>query len=312
MKNFKFTLMFFILSVFSFSNTSMAQGDETDTFNLVKQESGHYTFSAKINDGIEATFFLESAIHILLIDSLFAFNNQESLNLEFIKNAHNQKMNLGGKKYNITHKAKGIVNISNNTSYQGEIFLLSNYKSTHEIAIPIQKLYTNSNHERSIVKVDLANGILQIISHEQLTAEKHKYVKEKMNFDNYLNMPAIKTDLKIIDKGKTRTLNGNFNLDLGNGSLLYLCKQNKSVQEFLKANADIKLRYGFNKKREIIAKVIVPKKCILCNLKFKNGIIGITNALPLFTTEGLIGIKFFEKTIAIFDFSKSDFYIKKK
>ncbi len=105
-------------------------------------------------------------------------------------------------------------------------------------------------------------------------------------------------------------MTGSFNLDLGNASLIYLLDQNESVQSFLKRNSDIKLQNGYDKKGRLICKVIVAKKCELCNIKFNNSPIAITTVLPNFTTEGVIGIKFFEKTIVLFDFSKSNFYFK--
>lgn len=311
MRNFKIKFSFFILSVFSLGTISMAQECKTDTFKLVKIQS-HYTFSARINNGAAGTFLLESGIHVMLIDSLFAFNNLPSLNLDFIRNDKNEKMNLGGKVYTITHKAKGKIHINDHTLYEGEIFVLPGYKSTYEIAIPIQKLYNHSDKKNSIIKLDLTNENLYVLNRKEFKKEEHDYSKVKMNFSNYLNMPAIKTKLRIAEGDKIRTLSGNFNLDLGNASFVFLFQQNKAVQSFLKTNSDLKLQKAYNKKGMLIAEATVVKECELCNLKFENSIIAITKALPRFTTEGSIGLKFFEKATVIFDFTQSNFYLKDK
>jgi hypoxanthine-guanine phosphoribosyltransferase len=39
-----------------------------------------------------------------LIDSLYAFENNRHLNLDFVKTKRYERMNLGGRKYKITHK----------------------------------------------------------------------------------------------------------------------------------------------------------------------------------------------------------------
>lgn len=301
----------FTLLVLFLCNTNKAQTFNADTFKLVKNNS-HYLFSTKINNKTEGTFLLESGIHAMLIDSLFAFKNQSSLNIDFIKNKKNEKMNLGGRVYNITHKAKGKIQLTNHIIYEGEMFVLSDYKSTYDIAIPIQYLYNERSKKNCIIKLNLKNHLLEILSENELKKEKNKYSKVKMNFDNYLHMPSIKTKLTIFEGGKKRTLAGNFNLDLGNAAFIFFFKQNKSVQEFVCKNSDIKLQPAYNKKGMLIAEAFTTAECELCNVLFNNHIIAITEVLPKFTTEGNIGIKFFEKSPVIFDFDKSNFYVKKE
>lgn len=40
----------------------------------------------------------------MLIDSLYSFENNRHLNLDFVKTKRYERMNLGGRKYKITHK----------------------------------------------------------------------------------------------------------------------------------------------------------------------------------------------------------------
>lgn len=299
-------------AVLIFCYSGMAQNVEDDFFRLTKQKSGHYTFSASINNIEETDIMLESGIHVMLIDSTFAFNNHELLNLSPTANDKTEKMNLGGKIYRITHKAKGKLNIGRNTSYQGEIFILSDYAKnrTYNIAIPIQNLYNSKDRSSRIVKLDLNNLFIKMISRKTLKQEEWE-AKVKMNLDTYLNMPAVRTDLKIIDGVKERRLNGNFNIDLGNASFIFLFNKSKRIQEFLMANSDMKMQKAYNKKKEVVAEAIVAKECQLLNLQFDNSVIAITKQLNRFTTEGCIGLKFLEKTVAVFDFDKSRLYLKR-
>ena len=83
---------------------------------------------------------LESGIFVMVMDSLYAFENKEVINLDYVRTRGNERMNLGGEVYNITHKAKGKVQLGNNMEYCGEIFILADYNTYSEIAIPIQNI----------------------------------------------------------------------------------------------------------------------------------------------------------------------------
>lgn len=93
---------------------------------------------------------------------------------------------------------------------------------------------------------------------------------------------------------------------------MFLFHQNQTVQDFLTENPDLGLQTAYNKKGEVVGEAIAVKNCQLWDLYFKNSIIAITKALPKFTTEGCIGIKFFENTVTVFDFDKSVFCLRKE
>lgn len=263
-----FAFLLFIMTIFTPGKGS-AQNTNDEIFHLTRQKSGHYTLSANINHRLKATALLESAIHVMLIDSAFVFDNSEIFGLDLVPNHRGEKMNLGGKTYRITHKATGELNIGNNTSYRGEIFVLPGYATSYEMALPIQNLYNNPDNESRIVKLDLTALRLQMISRDLLNKEKKEYTKLKMNSDSYLKMPAVRTTFEIINEGKTKTLKGNFNLDFGNAAFLFLFDQNKAVQRFLSANPDIKLQKAYNKAGKEIAAAMLAKDCELCDLYFR-------------------------------------------
>ena len=310
----KLKLTSLILLIFAFNNVVLAQNDAIETFKLVKQKSEHYFFDAQVNNSVDATFFLESAIDWMLIDSLFAFNNQERLGIEFTPNDTIQKLSLGGQSNIITHKARAKIAIGNSIFFSGEIFVLPNLKKRYDIAIPIQNLYNNIDNEKCFLKLDLSGNSLQVINRDklELELEDSQYDKIRINYDTYHKMPAIKTELRFNERKKTRVLNGNFNLDMGNASFLYLFDQSKFVQSFFRVNSRIKLLDAYDKKGRMIAKAFVVKEGFLADIKFNDKAIAITKMLPKFTTDGSIGLKFFEQTVSIFDFAKSMLYVKYK
>ena len=61
---------------------------------------------------------------------------------------------------------------------------------------------------------------------------------------------------------------------------------------------------------EVMGQFILTTQCQLCGITFPEAVVVITKKLPLFSTPGDIGLKFFERTHAIFDFGQSAVYMK--
>ena len=274
---------------------------EADSFKLTKLGT-HYVFSADIDGKTDATLLMESGIPAMLADSSFVFGNGLFSDLELIV-SDGEKINLGGRHYRITHKTKGTVRLSDQTSYCGEIFILSGYAQDYEIAVPIQHLQNDAGHH--IVRLDLENCTLEILNRSTLRGLKGLYSTTPINTKAYLGMPAVKTTLEVTHGDKVRKLKGNFNIDFGNPELVFLMHQHEDVQSFLSDNPDLELREGRNPRGEVVAQFIIAEHCCLCNTDFNGAVIAITKALPRFTTTGLIGLKYFNSIDAIFDFDRN-------
>ena len=298
----------FILAIMSLS----AQNDsEGETFQLTKQ-GAHYVFTASINSTADATILVESGIPALLADSAFVFSSGILSDMELTVTGK-EKLNLGGRIYKITHKANGTVHIGNNTSYVGEVFVLSNYDyGPYEVAVPVMYLHNDLDDDSRVVSLDLGNRSLQMLGKASLHAINSDYSKSNMNTDTYEGMFAIETNMMLDDGIKPRTLSGNFMIDFGNPELLFLIHQTEEVQSFLADNADMELREATTPSGEVVGQFILTKQCQLCGIVFPNAIVVITKNLTLFTTPGNIGLKFFERAHAIFDFDQSVVYLKGK
>lgn len=298
-----FTLAAFVLS--AQNNT------EGETFQLTKQ-GAYYVFTASINGTADATILVESGIPALLVDSAYVFSSGILSNMELAVTAK-EKLNLAGRVYKITHKTKGTVRIGNNTSYIGDVFVLANYDyGPYEVAVPVMYLHNDLDDGSRIVSLDLGNRSLQMLGKASLNAINSDYSKSNMNTDTYEGMFAIETCMMLDDGIKPRTLSGNFMIDFGNPELLFLIHQTEEVQSFLSDNADMELREATTPSGEVVGQFILTKQCQLCGIAFPDAVIVITKNLPLFTTPGNIGLKFFERTHAILDFDQSVVYLKGK
>ena len=146
----------FTLAIMNLSAQNNAEGE---TFQLTKQ-GAHYVFKASINGTADATILVESGIPALLVDSAFVFSSGILSDMELTV-ADKEKLSLAGRVYKITHKANGRVRIGNNTSYVGDVFVLSNYDyGPYEVAVPVMHLHNDLDDGSRIVSLDLGNNSL--------------------------------------------------------------------------------------------------------------------------------------------------------
>ena len=303
-----FLTALFILVTLGLSAQSNTEGE---TFHLTKRGS-HFVFNASINGIADATILVESGIPALLADSTYVFSSGILSDMEMTV-AVKEKLSLAGLVYKITHKANGTVRIGNSTSYVGEVFVLSNYDyGNYEVAVPVMYLHNDLDDGSRIVNLDLGNQSLQMLSRASLNAQKMTFTEGKMNTDTYMGLPAIETSMTLDDGIKPRTLSGNFMIDFGNPELLFLFHQTEEVQKFLADNTDMELRDATTPNGELVGQFILTKQCQLFGITFPDAVVVITKNLPLFTAPGNIGLKFFERIRAIFDFDQSVIYMKGK
>ncbi len=161
---------------------SAQNNTEGETFQLIKQ-GAHYVFTASINGTADATILVESGIPALLADSAFVFSSGILSDMELTV-AEKEKLSLAGRVYKITHKANGTVRIGNNTSYIGDVFVLSNYDyGPYEVAVPLMYLHNDLDDGSRIVSIDLDNQSLQMLGKASLDVIDADYSKSNMNTD---------------------------------------------------------------------------------------------------------------------------------
>ena len=125
-------------------------------------------------------------------------------------------------------------------------------------------------------------------------------------------MPAVESEMIFRGVGYVASLKGNFNIDLGNASMLFLFKHRKRVQDFFDDNPKIELQKGYDRNGNVVAEAFVPDVFSVGGMKFGSPTIAITGALPKFTTEGCLGIKYFRRVTALFDFDNNMCYMRER
>ncbi len=308
MKRIFFTML---LALAALSARAQAEGD---SFQLFKK-GGHYLFEAPVNGKEGATILVESGIPALLMDSAYVFESGVLEGMELVDTRRKQHLNLGGDEFVITHRAHGTVKIGSNSSFRGDIFVLEGYKERYtkyyEVALPVMYLHNDLDGGSRIIDLDLGDQRMSMLSRASLKARVSAYSKSRMNTKTYLGMPAVKTTLLLDDGTKTRRLKGNYIIDFGNAEFLFLRRQSKNVQRFLEKNSDLDLHDALNPQGKVVAQLAFSKQSDICGVRFPDAVVLFSRNLPHFTSEGNIGLKFFESVDAILDFDKSAVYMKK-
>lgn len=290
------------------SQCASAHKDPQDTFTLTAIDSGHYLMDVSVGGEVQTKALLESGIHVMIIDMDFAAQNSEAVNVSFHTSDKNDKMNLGGDLYTISHKGRGRVMIGSNTAYEGEVYLLPHLADTHytgmTMAIPIHKLVSVSDGSH-VVRLDLPDGRLDMVGRAQTDSITAGWNTSEINYDSYMNMPAVRTRFAVGDRA---TIDGNFNIDLGNPMALFLFAQSRNVQRNIYENDSIQVADATDKKGNVIAQAFIADECSFCGRTFRETTIAITRNVPRFTTDGCIGLRFFKTCPAVFDFDRSVMY----
>jgi len=283
---------------------------EGETFNLTKQEA-HYVFTSGINGMADATILLESGLPALLADSAYVFNTGVLSDMNLSSTGGKEKLNLAGRVFVITHKANGRVRIGDNTSYVGEVFVLSGYDyGNYEVAVPVMYLHNDLDKGSRIVELDLSGQRMQMLSRASLRAKKADYTKLKMNINTYMNLPAVETSFTFNDGIKERSISGNFFVDFGNPEMLFLLHHDEETQRFLADNADMDIKDALDPNGNVFAQYFIASQGRLCGIPFSNAVVAVTKNLPLFDAPGNIGLKFFEGVNVIMDSDHLDLYMK--
>ena len=305
MNNLKKTLLF--ASAVLFTAFTSAQENQ-ETFATFK-ESGHYFITASINGTLETPIMLESGTPALFVDSAFAVSSGCVNIFEYPASDH--MINLNGRKFRITNEGDGKVRIGKQTVFEGPVFIMADYENPYKVAVPIHLLHNEADGGSRIVKVDLANDCLQMMSKASLKKSDLKdYSSYRITYRTYKNMPAVKSVLKIEEGGKERTLKGKYYIDLGNAEVLFLVEKNKNVTKFLESNPDMSLQEAVAPNGAVVGRYVLTDKCTICDMEFPNALVVITPNFMGILPEGSLGLKFFREHPAILDFDKKRMYVK--
>ena len=132
----------------------------------------------------------------------------------------------------------------------------------------------------------------------------------RINTRTYMDMPAVKTTLPVREGGRDRKLKGNYVIDFGNAEMMALFDHNKKVQKYLKSNSDMELYDAKTPGGQVIGQLILSDECTLLGRTIPDAVVLITKTGSKFTSQGLLGLKFFQTTPVILDFDHGRIYVK--
>lgn len=274
--------------------------NEIYTFNY---EDGHYYFDAKVNNIPVKNIFLESAIPGLLIGNEMFEKTFGRFGLENMDKQTGKKIMLHKNIYEIGYIFPMSVNI-NDGVFEGNIFVLKDHDM---LAIPIQK-FSHHDKTKPYLEIDLGNKTMKFLNETEWD-NKEEY--EQFELEQINGFPIITTDITVTSNGKTGNMkDSKFILDFGNGSLAFLMKGNKAVDEML-SESGLELFEGRNKNGEVVSEAIMADNSVICGREFNNLPIGLTDKMKAFQVfSGLLGVKFFTSPV-VFDFVNGKFYVRK-
>lgn len=298
-KYFRMKFLYFLIALLPISLIANSQTNENYIYEL-KNINGHYYFDAMVEHQPFENIMIESGIPGLLIgDSLFnkCFNGVEKdWNRETDK-----KIRLLNDIYAIQYIRPLTCQIGNGI-FTGNVFVLEGYDG---IALPVQSLVC-SDSTKKYLKIDLNNNQMCFLGESdwENTDDYSVFCLERIN-----GMPVIETDVNIISQNITASIDkSKYILDFGNGALLFLMKGNENVDQMI-ASSGIEILTAKNKEGKIVSEGIYADSCTICNRKFEQVSIGLTDKMKGFQKfSGLIGLKFFSKPVVL-DFSNNKIFI---
>ncbi len=273
---------------------AMAQSDPA--FKLEK-ENGHYFLNTSVN-GIGAKLMLESGVPGFMMSESFYEDHKDLLNLQVVP-CHERIRYLGGM-HNIKYTAQARLRIGD-AIFEGTIKIAD---GDHALMIPIN-MFRNAADDSGITRIDLSNNELRIISRASLPS----LVKDAAAMDlsyNKFGMSVVNTQLSMDVNGLNIKLKGNFIVDMGNGSLLFLNKSQSIVESTL-ADSHVTLKEARDRNGKVVAEGLFADKLTICGRSFVDASVGVSR-FPSLDECGFLGVKFFT-TPAIFDFDKGKMYL---
>ncbi len=293
-KDIKFLLISILIM---FANVIIAANSIEFT---LEKESGHYYTTTTLN-GIESRIMIESGIPALLISRQFYESHHKQFNLDLKKS--DKRMRLLHKQYDINFTAEGQIKIGN-AIYIGPIFILDG-----DIVplVPLQFL-KNPVDGSSIISLDLNNKKLSLHLNDELNRIAAQCDSFPLKLSND-KMPIVNSTLNMHIANKACTMQGDFIVDMGNGSLLFLMKQHHAVKQMINEN-ELTLLEAKNPQGVVVAEGLYADTLTICGKSFEGVSLGVTDAMSSIKEAGFLGIKYFT-TSTIFDFEAGKMYVKK-
>ncbi len=107
---------------------------------------------------------------------------------------------------------------------------------------------------------------------------KDALLKKSFTYNKNMGWPVVNTSLALSSAGKNAKMKGEFIIDFGNASLLFLMKQHKDVNRMI-VNSGIDLQEARNPQGQVVAEGIFANEIIILNTEFCEASVGVTDKM---------------------------------
>ena len=277
--------------------TSLQTMAQTDHVFKLEKENGHFFLQTTVN-GAYAKLMLESGVPGLMMSDAFYEANKDSLKMEVTE--CDEKIRYLGGMHNIKYTGHARLCIGD-AIFEGTVKIVD---GDHNLLLPINMLRHASDNS-SIVRMDLGNNEVSVCSRAHLQELINDATALDLTFNKWA-MPVVNTILSMNIDGCRVNLPGNFIVDMGNASLLFLNKSQTSVEKTLK-DGQINLKKAYDKNGKVVAEGIYADRLTICGRTYKAASVGVSQFKSL-EECGFLGLKFFTMP-TIFDFDNSKMYL---
>lgn len=241
MKKSVFTISLMIISVFlSAQSVDINNILKSQKVNIRMGQSKHLYADFILQKKFPVKAMIESGIPFLVLDSTFVFDHMKELSISLVES--NNVLNLAGNRFVCRYITNDTIYL-NNLYYKGKVLITDLTSKGVEAMYPIHTFRNPDDANSQIIELDISSKYITPLTREELKMKKSKYKKFPMRNDGYGEMYAIDSKLEVLSSASKRyySLQGDFLLDLGNASFLFLLDQHPKYQEFI-SNSDFKLQ----------------------------------------------------------------------
>lgn len=274
-------------------------------------KAGHLSSVWKINDSLDAKVFLETGFPKIIVNESFALKNLQNV-VKMDKASETAYIALwGGKnKFKVSYVIKDSLLINGKKEmFDAFVVDLSPIRAwkDFDVIYPLRDL-------SGAVEINIKDN--HIVLDKDVNSLSSDFVEFNAKADNKTKGLYITTSLQVYDSLNVKEeLKGDFLFDLGAANAVFVNRNLPEVEAFVSKSDRFILKdttkFTPNKRTKLA--ILMPDKIQLANLVLKKNFIVAMKMYKCKTSSkyvGMIGNKFLENFIVIFDFTNNKIYMK--
>lgn len=273
---------------------------QTDSVFKMTKEHGHFFCQTTLN-GVNAKVMMETGVPGLMMSEAFYEAHKDSLNLD-VKESDEKIRHITGFRH-VKYTAQARMQIGN-AIFEGPVKIM---QEDQAITLPLHMLHHPSDSS-AIIWLDLSRLQFRVCSRERLQNLTRKASVWSLTYTQY-GMPVVTTPLSIKAAGHRIDITGQFIVDLGNASLLFLNRYDAEVDRLMSDSRVHLIDIHDNRRGKTYSQAFRVDKLTICDRTYHDDTVGVTKFKGL-EGCGMLGLKFFTMPV-VFDFDENKLYLCK-